>query len=42
MVPGGERDDLDLVGIEAAQVAVFDQVVRVFVVPLVADVVATS
>ena len=40
MIPGGEGDDLDLVGIEAAQVPVFDQVVRVFVVPLVADVVA--
>ena len=38
MVAGDERDDLDLVGLEAAQIAVLDQVVRVLVVPLVADV----
>ena len=33
-----ERDGVDLVGLEAAQVAVLDQVVRVLVVALVADV----
>jgi hypothetical protein len=33
-----EREDLDLSWLEAAQVAVANQVVRVFVVPLVADV----
>ena len=38
MVAGDERDDLDLLGIEAAQTAVLDQVVRVLVVALVADV----
>ena len=40
VVAGDERDDLDLVRLEAAQVAVLDQVVRVPVMPLVADVVA--
>ena len=40
MISRGERDDLDLVGVETAQVPVFDQVIRVFVVALVADVVA--
>ena len=33
-----ERDRLDLVGLESAQIAVLDQIVRVLVVPLVADV----
>lgn len=40
MIPGREGDDLDLVRIEAPQIPVFDEVVRVFVVPFVADVVA--
>ena len=38
MVAGDERDGLDLVRLEAAKIAVLDQVVGVFVVPLVADV----
>jgi hypothetical protein len=38
MVAGDQRDGLDLVGLEAAQIAVLDQVVRVLVVALVADV----
>jgi len=38
MIARDERDRLDLVGLEAAQVAVGDQVVRVLVVPFVADV----
>ena len=38
MIARDERDHLDLLGLEAAQVAVLDQVVRVLVVPLVADV----
>lgn len=38
MVPGGQRDDLDLAGFEAAEPAVLDQVIRVFVMALVADV----
>ena len=38
VIAGDQRDDLDLVGIEAAQVAVLDQVVRVPVMALVADV----
>ena len=38
MVAGDQRDGFDLVGLEAAQIAVLDQVVRVLVVPLVADV----
>ena len=38
MIARDERDDLDLLRIEAAQVAVLDQVVRVPVVALVADV----
>jgi hypothetical protein len=38
MIAGDERDGLDLFGLEASEIAVFDQVVRVFVVPLVADV----
>ncbi len=40
MVPGQQRDDLDLFRLEAAQVAVLDQVIRMLVVTLVADVVA--
>src|SRR5436190_24039371 len=38
MVAGDQRNRLDLVRLEAAQVAVLDQVVRVFVVSFVADV----
>ena len=38
MIAGDERDDFDLLRIETAQIAVLDQVVRVPVVPLVADV----
>ena len=40
VIAGDQRDDLDLVGLEAAQVAVLDQVVRMAMMPLVADVVA--
>src|SRR5262245_66639552 len=40
MVPGDERDDVDLFRFEAAEVAVLDQVIRVAVVTLIADVVA--
>jgi hypothetical protein len=38
MVARDETDDGDLVGLETAQEAVLDEVVRVLVVPLVADV----
>ena len=38
MVPRNQPNDIDFVRIEAAQPAVFDQVIRVFVVALVADV----
>src|ERR1700730_14258174 len=38
MIARDERDGLDLVRLEASEIAVFDQVVRMFVVPLVADV----
>jgi hypothetical protein len=38
VIAGDERDHLNLVRLEAAQVAVGDQVVRVLVVPFVADV----
>src|SRR5262245_38888099 len=38
MVPRHETDNRDLIRFEAAQAAVFDEVVRVLVVPLVADV----
>src|ERR1700722_16969190 len=38
MIARHERNRLDLVRLEAAQVAVLDEVVRVLVVPLVADV----
>ena len=38
VVAGDQRDDLDLRRLEAAQVAVLDQVIRVLVMPLVADV----
>src|SRR5437867_2314588 len=37
MIPRQERDCLDLVGLEAAQIAVLDQIVRVLVMPFVAD-----
>ena len=37
VIPCHERDDIDFVGLETAQVAVLDQVIRVFVVPFVAD-----
>jgi hypothetical protein len=37
MIPGDERDDLDLGGIEPAQVAVLDEVIRVLVMAFVAD-----
>jgi hypothetical protein len=35
VIPRHQGDGVDLVGLEAAQVAVLDQVVRVFVVALV-------
>jgi hypothetical protein len=38
MIAGDQRNRLDLVRLEAAQVAVLDQVVRVFVMAFVADV----
>ena len=38
MVARDQRDDLDLLRLEAAQVAILDQVVRMPVMPLVADV----
>lgn len=38
MIPGDERDDVDFLRLEAAQIAVPDQVERVLVVGLVADV----
>jgi CHAD domain-containing protein len=38
MIPSDERDDDDLLGIESAQTAVGDEVVRVLVMPFVADV----
>src|ERR1700730_9234916 len=38
MIARDERDGLDLVRLEASEIAVLDQVVRMFVVPLVADV----
>jgi hypothetical protein len=38
MVAGDERDGFDLLRLEASEIAVLDQVVRMFVVPLVADV----
>ena len=37
MVAGDEGDRLDLVGLEAAQIAVLHEVIRVFVMALVAD-----
>ena len=40
VVAGHQRDDLDLVGLEAPQPAVLDQVVRVPVMPIEADVVS--
>ena len=38
MVPRHERDDLDLLRLEAAQVAVLDQIIRMLVVARIADV----
>ena len=38
MVPGHERDDLDLFRIEASQISILDQIVRMLVMALVADV----
>jgi len=38
MVPRDERNHFGFLRLEAAQIAVLDQVVRVLVVPLVADV----
>jgi hypothetical protein len=38
VVAGDQREDLDLLGVEAAQIAVAYQVVRVFVMTLIADV----
>ena len=38
VIPRDEADRLDFVRLEAAQIAVLDQVVRVLVMPLVADV----
>ncbi len=38
VIPRDERDDVDLVRLEAAQIAVLDQIVRVFVVSFIADV----
>ena len=38
MIAGDERDHFDLLRIEAAQIAVLDQIVRMPVMPLVADV----
>jgi len=40
MVPRDQRDRVDFLRLEAAQVAVLDQVVRVLVMPLVADMAA--
>jgi hypothetical protein len=37
MVAGDQRNDIDFVRFEPAQIAVLNQIVRVFVVPLVAD-----
>ncbi len=37
MVPRDERDRIDFLGLEAAQVAVLDQIVRMLVMALVAD-----
>jgi hypothetical protein len=38
MVPRDEADDLDFVGVEAAQITVGDQILRMFVMVLVRDV----
>jgi CHAD domain-containing protein len=38
MIPCHERDDVDFLRLEAAQIAVLDQIVRMFVVPFVTDV----
>jgi hypothetical protein len=38
VIPGHQRDDLDLLRIEAAQISILDQIVRMLVMALVADV----
>jgi hypothetical protein len=38
MITGDQRDDLGLFGLEPAQIAVFDQVIRMLVVARIADV----
>src|SRR5262245_42220245 len=38
VIPGDERDDLDLLRVEASQIPIFDQIVRMLVMALVADV----
>jgi hypothetical protein len=38
VIPGDQRDRFDFVGLEAAKIAVLDEIVRVFVVAFVADV----
>jgi hypothetical protein len=38
MVPGHERDRVDLLGLESPQISVLDEVIRVLVMALVADV----
>jgi hypothetical protein len=38
MIPCHQRDNLDFFRLEASQIAVFDQVIRMFVVTLVTDV----
>ena len=38
MIARDERDCFDFVGLEAAQIAVLDEVVRMFVMPRVTDV----
>ena len=40
MVAGDERNDLDFLWVEAAQISILDQVIRMPVVPIVADVYA--
>ena len=38
MIPCDERDDLDFLRIEATEVPILDQIVRVLVVAFIADV----
>jgi hypothetical protein len=38
VIAGDQRDGLDFIRLEAAQIAVLDEIVRVLVMPLVADV----